>query len=56
VSIANDPVDVLEPSIVNMQPSEELTRFISDFIFLNLNETQYENIEVYASSSALILD
>jgi hypothetical protein len=56
MSIANDPIDVLEPSIVNMQPSEELTRFISDFIFLNLNETQYENIEVYASSSVLILD
>jgi hypothetical protein len=38
--------DNLEPSIINVQPSEELTRFVSDFIFLNLNEQGYENLEV----------
>jgi hypothetical protein len=49
VSVVSDSIDVLEPSIVNMQPSEELTRFISDFIFLNLNESEYENLEVFKS-------
>src|SRR5438270_2976551 len=39
----------LEPSIINVQPSEELTRFVSDFIFLNLNEQGYENLEVISA-------
>lgn len=42
----NDLPDGLEPSITNVQPSEELTRFISDFIFLNLNEEGVEQLEV----------
>jgi hypothetical protein len=40
----------LEPSIINVHPSEELTRFVSDFIFLNLNEQGYENLEASQQS------
>ena len=46
VSAASETSDVLEPSIVNMKPSEELTRFVSDFIFLSLDNEEYENLEV----------
>jgi hypothetical protein len=38
------PSDILEPTIMNVQPHEELTRFISDFIFLSLDAG--ENLEV----------
>lgn len=47
VIMLNDPIaDGFEPSIINVQPSEELTRFISDFIFLNLNDQGLEQLEV----------
>ena len=46
--------ETLEPSIINVQPSEELTRFVSDFIFLNLNEEGYENLEVRSRSVELL--
>jgi hypothetical protein len=46
ISVSNETSDSLEPSIVNIQPSEELTRLVSDFIFLNLNDEGYENLEV----------
>lgn len=39
------PKDILEPTITNVEPSEELTRLISDFIFVNIEEG-YENLEV----------
>ena len=41
-----DLPDGFEPSIINVHPSEELTRVISDFIFLNLNEEGLETLEV----------
>lgn len=44
--MANDWKNGLEYSIINVQPSEDLTRFISDFIFLNLNEEGLEQLEV----------
>jgi hypothetical protein len=47
VIMLNDPPDGLEPSIINLQPSEELTRFISDFIFLYLNDPEIETLEVH---------
>ena len=43
------PSDALEPTIMNIQPHEELTRHISDFIFLNLGAA--ENLEVFTISS-----
>ena len=46
VIMLNDSKSGFEPSIINVQPSEELTRFISDFIFLNLNEAGLEQLEV----------
>ena len=46
VIMMNDSKSGLEPSIGNLQPREELTRFISDFIFLNLNEEGVEQLEV----------
>jgi hypothetical protein len=42
-----ESLDILEPSIVNIQPAEELTRFVSDFIYVNLDDRKYENLEVY---------
>ena len=39
VIMLHEPLIGLEPSIVNIQPAEELSRFISDFIFLHLLET-----------------
>jgi hypothetical protein len=51
ISISNETSDSLEPSIVNIQPSEELTRFISDFIFLNLDAEGYKNLEVWFSTT-----
>ena len=36
----------LEPTIKDVQPVDDLTRFISDFIFLTLNEREYEHLEV----------
>jgi hypothetical protein len=47
VAVTDRP-DKFEPSIVNIQPSEELTRLISDFIFLNLNDEGIENLEVHS--------
>jgi len=44
----------MEPSITNIQPSEELTRFISDFIFINLNEEGLENLEIEAKLGRII--
>lgn len=44
----------MEPSITNIQPSEELTRFISDFIFVNLNEEGLENLEIEAKLGRII--
>ena len=44
----------MEPSITNILPSEELTRFISDFIFLNLNEEGVENLEIEAKLGRII--
>jgi hypothetical protein len=41
-----ESLDILEPSIVNIQPAEELTRFVSDFIYVNLNDKKYDNLEV----------
>jgi len=41
-------VPELEPTIKNVQPVDDLTKFISDFIFLNLNEAEVEHLEVYA--------
>jgi hypothetical protein len=46
VSTVTHFLEGFEPSIINVQPSEELTRFVSDFIFVNLNEEGYENLEV----------
>jgi len=39
-------VPELEPTIKNVQPVDDLTKFISDFIFLNLNEEEVEHLEV----------
>jgi hypothetical protein len=39
--------EFLEPTIKNVQPVDDLTKFISDFIFLNLNEAEVEHLEVY---------
>jgi hypothetical protein len=44
----HEPLIGLEPSIVNVQPAEELSRFISDFIFLYLAEVETANLEVPA--------
>ena len=33
----------LEATIKNVQPVDDLMRFVSDFIFLTLNETEYEH-------------
>lgn len=44
----------MEPSITNIQPSDELTRFISDFIFINLNEEGLENLEIEAKLGRII--
>ena len=44
----------MEPSITNIQPSEELIRLISDFIFLNLNEEGVENLEIEAKLGRII--
>ena len=55
--MANDWKSGLESSIINVQPSEDLTRFISDFIFLNLNEEGLEQLEVLIFCyDCLILD
>ena len=57
IIMVNDSKSGLEPSIVNIQPSEELTRYISDFIFLNLNEEGLEQLEVSVICyDCLILD
>ena len=57
VIMVNDWKSALEPSIINVQPREELTRFISDFIFLNLNEEGLEQLEVpFICCYWLILD
>jgi hypothetical protein len=40
-----------EPSIVNIEPSEELTRLISNFIFVHLNE---EGLEVHTVGEPLL--
>jgi len=50
VIMLNEPLIGLEPSIVNIQPSEELSRFISDFIFLHLIEGGTEHLEVHTLS------
>jgi len=50
VIMLNEPLIGLEPSIINIQPSEELSRFISDFIFLHLIESGTEHLEVHALS------
>ena len=44
----------MEPSITNILPSEELTRFISDFIFVNLNEEGLDNLEIEAKLGRII--
>ena len=44
----------MELSITNVQPSEELTRYISDFIFVNLNEEGLENLEIEAKLGRII--
>lgn len=46
IIIAGDFPDVMEPSIINKGPSEELTRLISDFIYINLDEEGIETLEV----------
>jgi len=50
VIMLHEPPVGLEPSIVNIQPSEELSRFISDFIFLHLIEGGTEHLEVHSLS------
>ena len=50
VIMLDEPLIGLEPSIINIQPSEELSRFISDFIFLHLIESGTEHLEVHALS------
>jgi hypothetical protein len=55
-TVPADVTDVLEPSIINIHPSEELTRLISDFIFLNLNDKGYENLEVLLLKYGLTTD
>ena len=51
---AGDSEVKMEPSITNIQPSEELTRFISDFIFITLNEDGLENLEIEAKLGRII--
>jgi hypothetical protein len=54
----HEPLLGLEPSIVNIQPAEELSRFISDFIFLHLDEVETANLEVPTKAGmwGLIID
>ena len=53
-TIPKDGEVEMEPSITNILPSEELTRFISDFIFVNLNEEGLENLEIEAKLGRII--
>jgi hypothetical protein len=48
-SLVSVSCNTIEPTIVNMHLSEELTKFVSDFIYLNLNEDGIENLEVHRS-------
>jgi len=53
-TIPRDGEVEMEPSITNILPSDELTRFISDFIFVNLNEEGLENLEIEAKLGRII--
>jgi len=53
-TIPRDGEVEMEPSITNILPSEELTRFISDFIFVNLNEEGLDNLEIEAKLGRII--
>src|SRR5271155_1952036 len=53
-TIPRDGEVEMEPSITNILPSEGLTRFISDFIFVNLNEEGLENLEIEAKLGRII--
>lgn len=53
-AVPGDGEVAMEPSITNILPSEELTRVISDFIFVNLNEEGLENLEIEAKLGRII--
>jgi hypothetical protein len=56
VIMLHEPLLGLEPSIVNIQPAEELSRFISDFIFLHLDEVETANLEVAPLHCEAVVD